>query len=77
MIRVLSIDVRRTFIAKKGSEEEEVSGEGALEAENEEDEDEYVQDEGNGEDAAFEDARVRVEVEDVEVRFGSQGAKKG
>ncbi len=76
MIRSLSIDVRGAFIAKKGGEEEEVGGEGALEAENEKNEDEYVQNEGNDEDAAFEDARVRVEVEDVEVGFGSQGAKE-
>ena len=48
-----------------------------MEAKDEEDEDEYVEKEGNGEDAAFEDARMRVEVEDVEVGFGNQGAKEG
>ena len=48
-----------------------------MEAENEEDEDENVEEEGNGEDAAFEDARVHVEVDDVKVGFGSQGAEEG
>ena len=63
------IDVGGTVIAENGEDEEEIGGEGSLEAEDEEDEDEYVEEERNGEDAAFECARMLVEVEDVEVGF--------
>lgn len=48
-----------------------------MEAKDKEDEDEYVEEQGDGEDAAFEAERVRVEMNDIEVRFGSQGAEEG
>lgn len=48
----------------------EVGGEAALKAEAQEDEDEYVEEQGDGEDAAFEGARGLVDVEDVYVGFG-------
>ena len=67
---VLSVNVGGTFVADGGDEEEEVGRQGALEAEDEEDEDEYVEEERDGEDAALECTRVGVEVEDVEVGFG-------
>ena len=69
MTRNSLIDVGGTIIAEYGEYEEEIGGEGSLEAEDEEDEDEYVEEKRDGEDAAFECARMLVEVEDVEVRF--------
>ena len=69
MARNLLVDVGRTIIAEDGEDEEEVGREGALEAEDEEDEYEYVEEERNGEDAAFEGARMRVKVDDIEVGF--------
>ena len=69
MTRNSLIDVGGTFIAENGEDEEEIGGEGSLEAEDEEEEDEYIEEERNGEDAAFEGARMLVEVKDVEVGF--------
>ena len=63
------VDVGGTIIAEDGEDEEEIGGKGSFEAEDEEDKDEYVEEERNGEDAAFEGARMLVEVEDVEVGF--------
>lgn len=63
------VDVGGTIIAKDGEDEEEIGGKGSLEAEDEEDKDNYVEEERNGEDAAFKGARMLVEVEDVEVGF--------
>ena len=54
-----------------------IGGEGALKAVDEDDEDEYVEKERNGEDAPFEGPRMCVEVENIEVGFGSQGSEKG
>ena len=62
MARIFLINVCRTFIVEGGKEEIEVGREATLKAENKEDGDEYVEDEGDGEDAAFESTRVRVEM---------------
>lgn len=48
----------------------EIGGEGSLETEDEDYENEDVEEERDGEDAPFESGRVRVEVDDIEVRFG-------
>lgn len=77
MIRILFVDVGWTLIAENGEEEEEISGEGALKAEDEQDEDEYVEEERDGENAPFEGERVRVEVEYVDMGLGSQGIEEG
>ena len=42
-----------------------------MEAEDKKDQDEYIKEEGNNEDTAFEDARMLVDVEDIDVGFGS------
>lgn len=70
MVRIFLIDIGRAVIAENGEEKEEVGGEGSLKAKDEEDEDEYVEEQGNGKDAPFESAGMRVEVDDVDVRFG-------
>lgn len=70
MIRILFIDVGGTVIAENGEEEVEIGGEGSLETEDEDYENEDVEEERDGEDAPFESGRVRVEVDDIEVRFG-------
>ena len=57
-------------MAENGEEEEEVSGKGSLKAKDEEDEDEYVEEQGDGKDAPFESAEMGVEVDDVDVGFG-------
>ena len=63
------VDVGGTIIAEDGEDEEEIGGKCSLEAEDEEDKDKYVEEERNGEDAAFEGERMLVEVDDVEVGF--------
>lgn len=70
MIRILFIDVGGTVIAENGEEEVEIGGEGSLETEDEDYENEDVEEERDGEDAPFESGRVRVKVENIEVRFG-------
>lgn len=70
MIRILFIDVGGTVIAENGEEEVKIGGEGSLETEDEDYENEDVEEERDGEDAPFESGRVRVEVDDIEVRFG-------
>ena len=77
MIRVLFVNVGGTVIAEGGEEKEEIAWESALEAEDKEDEDKYIKEQGNGEDAAFEDTRMLVDVEDIKVGFGSQSAEEG
>lgn len=71
MIRILFIDICRTVIAEDREKEEEIGGQGMLESKDEDDKDEYVEEEGDGEDAPFEGARMRVQVEYVDVGFGS------
>ena len=68
---MLFVNVGRTVIAEGGEKKEEIARESALEAEDKEDEDEYIEEEGNGEDAAFEGTRMLVDVEDIDVGFGS------
>ena len=68
---MLFVNVGGTVIAEGGKKKEEIARESALEAEDQKDEDEYVKEEGNGKDAAFEDARMLVDVEDIDVGFGS------
>ena len=70
------VNVGGTVIAEGGEKKEEIARESALEAEDKKDEDEYIKEERNGEDAAFEDARMSVDVEYVEVGFGSQSAEE-
>ena len=65
------VNVGGTVIAEGGEKKEEIGRESALEAEDKKDEDEYIKEEGNGKDAAFEDARMLVDVENIDVRFGS------
>ena len=77
MVRVLFVNVGGTVIAEGGEKKEEIARESALEAEDKEDEDEYIKEQGNGEDAAFEDTRMLVDVEDIKVGFGSQSAEEG
>lgn len=77
MIRVLLVNIGGTVIAEDGEEEEKVGGDGTLEPEDEEDEDEYVEEKGHGENAPLKDPRVRVEVDEIEVGFGSQGIEEG
>ena len=77
MISVLFVDVGGTIIAEYGEEEEEIGSESFLEPEDEQEKDEYVEEEGDGEDTPFEGSRRFVEVEDVEVGFGGQGLKEG
>lgn len=69
MVRILFVDVCRTVIAKDGEEEGEIGGESSLEAKDEEHKDEYIEEEGDCENAPFEGSRVPVEVEDIEVGF--------
>ena len=71
MIRVFFVDVGGTVIAESGEKEEEIARESALEAEDKEDEDEYIKEEGNGKNAAFKGTRMLVDVEDIEVGFGT------
>ena len=71
------VNVGGTVITEGGEKKEEIARESALEAEDKEDEDEYIQEERNGEDAAFEDTRMLVDVEDVDVGCGSQSAEEG
>lgn len=70
MVRAPLVDAGRTIVAEGREEKVEVGGEAALKAEAQEDEDEYVEEQGDGEDAAFEGARGLVDVEDVYVGFG-------
>ena len=68
---MLFINVGGTVIAEGGEKKEEIARESALEAEDKKDEDEYIEEEGNGEDAAFEETRMFIDVEDIDVGFGS------
>lgn len=77
MVRVLLVDICGTVIAENGEEEEKIGGEGVLEAKDEKDKDEYVEQEGDGENAPFEGAGMSIEVENVEVGLGSKGIEKG
>ena len=65
------VDVGGTVIAEGGEEKEAIARESALEAEDKEDEDEDIKEEGNGENAAFQCTRMLVDVEDIEVGFGT------
>ena len=76
MVHGFFVNVGGTVIAEGGEKKEEIARESALEAEDKKDEDEYIKEERNGEDAAFEDARMPVDVEYVEVGFGSQSAEE-
>ena len=69
MIRILLIDVGGAFVAKDREKEEEVGGESVLEAEDQEDENEDIEDQGDGEDAALEGPRLCIQMENVEVGF--------
>lgn len=77
MIRIFFINICGTIIAENGEKKEEVGGDGTLEAKDEEDEDKYVEEQGDGEDAALEAERLRVEVDDIDMGLGGQGAEKG
>ena len=71
MVRILFVNVGGTVIAEGGEKKEEIARESALEAEDKKDEDEYIKEERNREDAAFEDARMFIDMEDIEVGFRS------
>ena len=77
MTHILLVDISGAVIAKDRKQEIKIGGEGALKAVDKEDEDEYVEKKGNGEDAPFEGPRMCVEVENIEVGLGSQGVEKG
>lgn len=70
MVRVFFVDIGRAVVAENGEEEEEVGGKGSLKAKDEKDEDEYVEEQGDGKDATFESTQMGVKVDDVDVGFG-------
>lgn len=77
MIRIFFVDIGRAIIAENGEEEEEIGGESSLKTKDEANENEYIKEQGDDENAPLEGAGMCIEVQNVYVGFGGQGIKEG